>query len=165
MFPQHKELDKYFRNIDYCDIKSIEADVSLRTFIAGMLSFHPWWVVALYRIREILVRMLGLVKHEKPEVSPSLRPEEISFTPGENISFFTLRDAKENTYWVSETPEDKHLSAHMGVVAEKVEDRRTKFYVFTTIKFKHWSGPVYFNIIRPFHHLVVSKMMKAGATP
>jgi hypothetical protein len=37
---------------------------------------------------------------------------------------------------------------------------------FTDIKvvvhYKHWTGPVYFNLIRPFHHLVVSRMARAG---
>ncbi|NQY75258.1 MAG: DUF2867 domain-containing protein [Candidatus Margulisbacteria bacterium] len=26
----------------------------------------------------------------------------------------------------------------------------------------HWTGPIYFNLIRPIHHLVVTKMAKAG---
>jgi hypothetical protein len=164
MFPQYPELEEYFRNIDHYDIKSIIADTRLRAFIAGMLSYYPWWIVALFRIREIMVRVLGLAKHEKPEAPPCLKPEDVSFTPGQNASFFIVRQAKENTYWVAETPEDKHLSAYFGVFTEELENHRSKFHVFTTLRYKHWSGPVYFNIIRPFHHLVVAKMMKAGAT-
>ena len=164
IFQQYPELEEYFRNIDHCDIKRIEADIRLRAFIAGMLSYYPWWIVFLFRIREIMVHLLGLVKHEKPELPPCLKPEDVSFTPGENASFFIVRQAKENIYWVAETPEDKHLSAHFGVLTEELENHRKKFHVFTTLKYKHWSGPVYFNIIRPFHHLVVARMMKAGAT-
>ncbi len=37
-----------------------------------------------------------------------------------------------------------------------------RFYVITTVFYKHWTGPVYFNYIRPFHHLVVSQMAKYG---
>jgi hypothetical protein len=70
--------------------------------------------------------------------------------------------AIEDVYWVSETPEDKHLAAHFGVAAEKLDQRRSRYHVFTVVRYLHWTGPVYFNLIRPFHHLVVSRMMKHG---
>jgi len=114
------------------------------------------------KFREFLVNILGLERYEKPEVLPSIKPEDLAFEPGENASFFIVRTAKENIYWVSETPEDKHLKAYFGVVAEALSNRLTKFHVFTSVKYIHWTGPVYFNLIRPFHHLVVSSMMKAG---
>lgn len=159
----YKELGFYFHDIDHADVKTIESAVTLRRFISGMLSYYPWWIVVLYRVREFLVKILGLERHEKPEVLPSIQPEELSFEPGRNASFFIVRTARENTYWVSESPEDKHLKAYFGVVAEDVGERHTRFHVFTTVKYIHWTGPVYFNLIRPFHHLVVARMMRAGA--
>ena len=89
-------------------------------------------------------------------------PEDLTFKSGESASFFIVRNAKENTYWVAETPEDKHLKAYFGVVAEKLSSNLTRFHVFTSVKYIHWTGPVYFNLIRPFHHLVISRMMRAG---
>jgi len=157
-----RELAFYFQDVDYTDIKSIEGKVGLRAFISGMLSYYPWWIIVLYRIRELIVRILGLVRHPKPEVLPSIAPEDLAFRPGENASFFIVRDAKENAYWVSETPEDKHLKAFFGVVAEQLDNHLTRYHVFTSVKYIHWTGPVYFNLIRPFHHIVVSRMMKAG---
>lgn len=158
----HRELDIFFQDTDYTDIKTIEGDVSLRHFIAAMLSYFPCWIIFLYGIREILVNILGLVKHERPDVLPSIKPEDLSFDPGEKASFFIVRAAKEKTYWVSETPEDNHLKAYFGVVSEELNERLTRFHVFTTVKYKHWTGPVYFNLIRPFHHLVVYSMMRNG---
>ncbi len=76
--------------------------------------------------------------------------------------FFIVHNAKEDIYWVAETPEDKHLNAYFGVVTVKLRNNLTRFHVFTSVKYIHWTGPVYFNFIRPFHHLVVLKMMKAG---
>lgn len=158
-----KELDLYFQNIDYSDVKKIEGNASLREFISGMLSYYPWWLLLLYGIREILVSILGLVKHERPDELPFIKPEELSFKPGEKASFFIVRNAKENIFWVSETPEDKHLKAYFGVVAEELGGGLKRFHVFTLVKYIHWTGPLYFNLIRPFHHLVVSRMMKAAA--
>lgn len=159
---KYSELARYVHNADHIDVKTIEGNVGLRRFISGMLSYYPWWIVALYRIRKVLVNLLGLVKHEEPETLPAITPETLAFTPGENASFFIVVASKEDTYWVAVTPEDKHLSAFLGVVAEELGDHRTRFHVFTSVKYLHWTGPVYFNIIRPFHHLVVSFMMKAG---
>ncbi len=158
----YRELDIFIQNADHTDIKTIDGSVTLRHFISAMLSHCPWWILFLYRIRSFLVGILGLVKHEKPDVLPSIRPEDLSFTPGENASFFIVKIAKENVYWISETPEDKHLKAFFGVVAETISDKTTRFHVFTSVKYIHWTGPIYFNIIRPFHHLVVSSMMRYG---
>lgn len=162
---KHSGLDIYFQNINHCDVKTIVGSVSLREFISGMLSYYPTWILFLYRIREIVVRILGLVKHDRPETLPFIRPEELSFTPGDNASFFIVRKAEEEVYWVSETPVDNHLTAFLGVVAEQLDSNRTRFHVFTTVKYIRWTGSAYFNLIRPFHHLVVSRMMKASIKP
>jgi hypothetical protein len=160
---RHPELEEFFRDADYIDVKHIDAETNLRTFVAGMLSYYPWWLVALYRIREILVSLFGLVRHEKPERLPLFSAEDISFVSGDNVSFFIVRKAEEESYWLSETPPDKHLFAYFGITAEKQSSGLTRFEVVTAIRYLHWTGPVYFNLIRPFHHLVVSKMMRAGA--
>jgi len=34
--------------------------------------------------------------------------------------------------------------------------------VVTVVRYHAWNGPVYFNMIRPFHHLVVGRMAAAG---
>ena len=128
---KYKELEVYFKNVDHVDVKTIEGDTSLRSFISGMLSYYPWWILVLYRIREFVVKLLGLVKHEKPEVLPAIMPENLPFEPGKNASFFIVRKAQENTYWVSETPPDKHLTAIFGVVTENLSNGLTKFHVFT----------------------------------
>lgn len=156
------ELGTYFEKADFTDVKILEGDVSLRQFIASMLSYYPWWIVLLYRIREMLVGILGLVKHEAPKELPNLKPGEISFNPGEDASFFTVRCAKEDVYWISETPDDKHLRAYFGVIKEPLSNSMNRFHVVTTVFYKHWTGPVYFNLIRPFHHLVVSQMARHG---
>jgi hypothetical protein len=158
----YPELDEYLCSIDYGDVKHIEASTALRPFIAGMLSYSPWWLKALFRVRQILVAVLGLEKHEDPATLPAIHPRTLPFTAGGKALLFEVRKAKEDAYWIAESPKDKHLTAFLGVVAEPEEQGLTRFHVFTTVRFKHWTGPVYFNLIRPFHHLVVLRMMKAA---
>ena len=162
LIDNNPEMAPLFERSDYVDIKIVEGHTPLRQFIAAMLSYYPWWIVRLYRIRTVLVKILGLVEHEAPEVLPNLRAEEVSFVPGDAVTFFTVRLAEEERYWVGETPEDKHLKAYFGVVVEPLAEGRRRFHVATIVHYKHWSGPVYFNLIRPFHHLVVSRMARAG---
>lgn len=159
---QYNILDEYFVNADVTDVKIFEGRTTLRKFIASMLSYYPWWIIGLYRIRKLLVRLFGLVNHQAPDALPDLQPQDVSFTPGENVTFFIVRCAEEERFWMSEAPEDNHLKAYFGVVREPVTDSVNRFYVITTIYYKHWTGPVYFNLIRPFHHLVVSRMARHG---
>ena len=160
---QFKELQPYFDGADFTDIKIAESKNDLRKFIAAMLSYYPWWIVMLYRIRTLVVSVLGLVKHQAPEELPNLQPEQIPFNPGENATFFIVRMAQEDVYWFAETPPDKHLKAYFGVVAEPLANDLKRYYIVTIVHYLHWTGPVYFNLIRPFHHLVVARMARAGA--
>jgi hypothetical protein len=151
-----------FAGADHFDIKTIEGGVGLRAFVAGMLSCHPWWVLALYRLRGLLVTALGLVDHEIPGALAPIAPEDLAFSPGETAAFFTVIDAAEDRFWVAKTPPDNHLSACFGVIRERSRGHRARYSVFTSVTYIHWTGPVYFNLIRPFHHLVVRRMMRAG---
>jgi len=160
--PQFSELDRYFQKADFTDVKVFEGNTTLRKFLAAMLSYYPWWIVQLYRLRKLLVWSLGLVKHEEPKELPDLKAGDVSFTPGDSVTFFSVRCAKEGLYWISETPDDRHLRAYFGVIKEPISQSNSRFYVITTVFYKHWSGPIYFNLIRPFHHLVVSGMAKNG---
>jgi hypothetical protein len=159
---KYKEHEIYFLNADHVDVKTIESDVDLRCFVAGMLSYHPWWIVFLFGVRALFARILGLARHERSGTLSVIQPEDLSFQPGESASFFTVRDAKEGAYWIAETPKDKHLKAFFGVMAETSPLNRSRYHVFTSVRYLHWTGPVYFNVIRPFHHMVVWRMMKAG---
>jgi hypothetical protein len=71
--------------------------------------------------------------------------------------------AQEDVYWFAETPPDRHLKAYFGVVVEPLANDLKRYYIVTIVHYLHWTGPVYFNLIRPFHHLVVARMAQAGA--
>ena len=84
----HPSLSVYFKDRDYIDIKTVDGHPSLRQFISAMLSYYPWWVVALYGIRELLVPLLGLVRHPKPDQLPKISAHDLAFTPGEQAAFW-----------------------------------------------------------------------------
>ena len=140
---------------DHVDVKTVEGELTLREFLHGFISWEPGWVRSLYRVRALFVRLLGMRQDGMPSAS-KIRPEDVSFTPGDRLSFFTVTDAEEDRYFVASAAES-HLTAYLAVVAEP-----GRFHVVTIVRYHRWTGPVYFNVIRPFHHLVVRGMARAA---
>ncbi len=154
------EFASLLEGADHIDIKTVDGDVSLREFIAGMFNYYPGWVKNLYRIRGGFVRLLGMKQEGIPQKA-NMKPEDVKMEAGESATFFTVKCAEEDHYWVAGITES-HLTAHLGVVVEPLA-QGNRFYVLTIVHYQNWAGPVYFNVIRPFHHIVVGKMAKAGA--
>lgn len=150
----------YLRSYDHYDCKSIEGDVTLREFIAGALSYYPAWIKFLYRVRGGFVRLLGM-QQEMPSQTPRLQPDDVAFVPGEYATFFKVESADEDCCWIA-SANDAHLDAYLIVAVEPLEDDRKRFHLATVVQYNNWAGPVYFNLIRPFHHIVVRAMMQAG---
>lgn len=158
LFTAVPHLPKLMETANHVDIKIISGDVSLREFIAGMLSYSPGWIKFLYGVRWFFVRLLGMKQKGRPQ-ELTMQPEDVSFVTGEPAAFFSVKMAEEDKFWFAGITES-HLTAHLGVVVEPGQPHR--FHVVTIVHYHRWTGPVYFNVIRPFHHLVVTQMMKAA---
>ncbi len=155
------ELAPLLKHADHIDVKTVTGNVDMRTFIAGMLSFSPDWIMYLYHMRAVLVQVLGMRQVGIPSSSP-LHAEDVPMQKGQRASFFTVKLVKEETYWIAGV-EDTHLNALLGVVIESLGGTSSRrFHVLTIVHYRNWTGPVYFQIIRPFHHLVVGSMARAG---
>ena len=158
LFTGVPNLPQLLETADHVDVKTITGDVSLRQFIAGMLAYSPGWLKFLYGVRWFFVRLLGM-KQEGVPGGLKVPPEKVSFVTGAPAGFFTVQMAEEGRYWFAAASES-HLTAHLGVLVEPGQPNR--FHVLTIVHYHRWTGPVYFNVIRPFHHIVVRQMMKAG---
>ena len=155
------ELSSLLTGTDHVDVKTTEADATLREFVSAAIAWQPGWMRALFRARTVFARMLRL-RHPDIPAGPHLRPEEIPFTPGGKVGFFTVAEAAEDRYIVLEAG-DTHLTGYLAIVAEPVPVGRNRFSVATIVKYHRWTGPLYFNVIRPFHHMVVRSMVNAAA--
>lgn len=148
------------QNADHVDVKVYEGEIGLRQFLANMFNYYPGWVKFLYQIRRAFVRLLGMKQEGVPQ-KENLVPEDISMRPGERAGFFEVKAAEEDAYYVAGATES-HLTAHLAVVQEPLDGGVNRFYVITIVHYHRWTGPVYFNVIRPFHHIVVNQMGLAG---
>ncbi len=160
-YPEVPAFATYLAAADHVDIKTVDSAVSLREFLAGMMSYQPAWVTFLYHIRRVFVRLLGMRQSGIPR-PPTLSAATFPMTPGQPAAFFTVREAAEDAYWLADV-RDRHLDAALAVIAAALPDGRCRFYVLTIVRYNNRAGPFYFNIIRPFHHLVVGSMTRAGS--
>ncbi|MFH1136970.1 MAG: DUF2867 domain-containing protein [Pseudomonadota bacterium] len=147
------ELRPFLSGADHIDVKRASSLKPLREFAAAFLGFQPGWMRFLYRVRGVLVRFLGLKQDQIPEAA-RLAPRDLPFEPGAAISFWTVVAAEEGRYLAIEAA-DRHLAATLIIAAEPRPDGTTRFHLATVVHYRNWAGPVYFNLIRPFHHLVV----------
>lgn len=145
---------------DYIDIKTVEGQLTMREFIAGLFTYQPAWVTFLYYVRSGFVRLLGMRQEGIPHAI-HLRPEEVPMNVGQPATFFTVALAEDEHYWFAGITES-HLTAHLGVVVEPLANGVKRFHVVTVVHYNHWTGRVYLNVILPFHHVVVYKMAQAG---
>jgi len=158
------EIAVLLDHADHIDVKTVIGSVDLRTFLANMLSYQPDWVIALFGVRAVFVRFLGMRQSGvlRRKYRRYLTPEKIPMQEGQPAGFFKVHMAKEEQYWIAEV-KDKHLDAILGVVVEQLPGQQQKrFHVLTVVYYRNWAGPLYFNVIRPFHHLVVGSMALAG---
>lgn len=157
------ELTPLMEGADHIDVKVVEGDMTMREFIAGMFSYYPGWMKNLYRVRWGFVRLLGMKQEGVPQDSHmKMKPEDVSLTAGEKATFFRVEMAEDGRFWVAGVSES-HLDAYLGVVVEPLATGN-RFYVVTIVHYNRWTGNVYFNVIRPFHHLVLGQMAKAAVT-
>ena len=113
------ELNPLLAGADHVDVKSTEADLTLREFVSSALGWQPGWIRMLFRARVVFARLLRLRDPQLP-TAPRLRPEEIPFSPGGKVRFFTVVGAAEDRYIVLEAA-DTHLTGYLAVVAEPLD--------------------------------------------
>lgn len=160
LLQQNLAFQELATGADHIDVKSIATDLPMRHFLANMFSYMPKWMRFLYAVRWLFVRLLGLKQTGLPQAH-RVKPEEISFEKGESPTFFQVVDAEEDQHWFAAATE-KHLTAHLGLIAEPLADEQNRFHLVTLVHYHHWTGRLYFNVIRPFHHFVVNQMLKAA---
>ncbi|MGB1252378.1 MAG: DUF2867 domain-containing protein [Candidatus Promineifilaceae bacterium] len=153
-------MQTLMQDADHVDVKTFHGQASMRGFIASMFSYYPSWLKGLYGVRAIFVRFLGMKQEGMPHAT-RLEEDGIPLTAGEQMAFFKVEQAEDEHYWIASAKE-AHLDAYLAVVVEGDISAERTFHLVTIVHYNNWAGPVYFNIIRPFHHLVVQAMGRAA---
>ncbi|MFG3438425.1 DUF2867 domain-containing protein [Nonomuraea sp. NPDC047897] len=143
---------------DFTDTHIAHAGGTLRTFVAGSTGWSPGWLKFLYRVRSVFARLLRTAHPDVRPGSGGMGPDDVPFTPGRRIGFFTVVEGAEDRHLLL-SASDSHLAAHLAIIS----DGGGRFRLVTVVRYLHWTGRLYFAAIRPFHWLVVRGMARAGA--
>jgi len=155
------ELADLLPTVDVVDVKTIRGAVSLREFVAGSLGHSPLWIKGLFAIRMGVALVLRLETTGIPDTR-RLRPETVSFTPGEKDAFFTVVRGEEDHYLLLEIT-DNHLIGYLAFITDN-EQPESELKAVTLVRYLRPAGRFYYNLIRPFHHLLMFSMCRAGVT-
>lgn len=153
------EIQSLFENADYIGVKSVEATCSLEQFLVRIFTYRPVLIRCLYRLRAPLVRLLGFRQEPMPAMEEWI-PSEFPMLPCGQIWFFTVQRVKRDQFWIAGCPRDRHLDADLAVVTRPLEGYRKRFDLITVVRYKHWTGPLYFNLIRLFNLFLVARMAR-----
>ena len=108
----------------------------------------PPWLSLLFKLRNILVRPFGLQTGE----ADAERLEK-AIRNGEKHGLMSVVGKTEDETVIS--LDDKHLKAYISVYIEAQD-----ISLSTLVQYHNTLGVVYFNLIRPFHKIVVKSMLR-----
>lgn len=143
------ELFGLLPGADFADaFSSTIDDPSLDAVAAAQRTIDrpPGWISSLMRLRNMIVRPLGL-----------RTGEDASYARAERIGIFPV---------LSRTPErvvlgldDRHLDFRLAIDVVPLDDRRREVTTTTLVQTHNRLGRAYLALIRPFHRRIVPAMM------
>ncbi|NJK96372.1 MAG: DUF2867 domain-containing protein [Bacteroidales bacterium] len=127
--------------------------MSIDYFFKEFSNISPGWVRGLLRLRNFLVRFIGL-KHDYPEV-PVAKDQRIE--AGCKVGMFNIVQRNENEIVFGE--DDKHLEFRSSLLLDSQNDKHV-LYSITIVHFHNITGKIYFFFVKPFHRSIVKSFMK-----
>lgn len=147
-------LHPFLQGADHLDAKSAPTQLELEPLLRRLLAWRPAWLSLLFALRGLLAGLLGLKHPGKGQRQP---PPDLMRPAGEP-GLWEIALVQPPGLWLA-TLQDKHLKAHIIVALEPLAPggvpAGSLAHLGTVVHYRHWTGPLYFNLIRPFHHLVV----------
>lgn len=154
--PSGSLIEKYLP-ADYSDVYAFKTDnekeITPDDVMAYCWTDFPVWISALFKLRNFLVKFVGL----KGSNNNNLKEFEKCIRSSETYNFISVpvKSGNETVLFLT----DKHLDAYISVYIES-NDKCKTISAITLIKFKNNLGRVYFFIIRPFHDIIMKSMLK-----
>ncbi|MEZ5359755.1 MAG: DUF2867 domain-containing protein [Candidatus Zixiibacteriota bacterium] len=154
-------LRQFLSKYNHADCVTVEGQGSLEEFIDRSFAM-PRWVMWLFHIRKILAVILRLRHDEFFQDGYNQAPQEIPKQINRTIGPFIVRAYEPDSYYVLESGEDRHLEANLIYAKESKCEGNSRFHILTIVRYKHWTGRLYFAIVLPFHYLIIHQMSRQG---
>lgn len=138
-------LINHYLPADYIDSFSkvvvAKENITPDAFFDMAFNQFPGWIEWLLKLRNTLVKPLGL----------------------DTKSRFTDCVYEKNTNEIIWGMPDKHLNFHVSMWYGEHMDGKQELRVTTVVKYNNWLGRIYFFVIRPFHGIIISALLKSIA--
>ena len=149
-------LIKNYLPADHTDTYVCESDKPIQAspddIMIRLWSDFPAWLNILFRLRNFLVKFVGL-KTEKKDTDEFER----LIRNGGELGFVSVpeKNDKETILLLK----DKHLNAYLSVYVDNKQNSQD-IYAITLVHFHNRFGRVYFFFIRPFHDIIVKSILR-----
>ena len=135
-------IDKYLP-ANYIDSFAKEVvtqeNITPDAFFDMAFNRFPVWIDWLLKLRNKLVKPLGL----------------------DTTSRFSDSVCEKSADEIIWGMPDKHLNFHVSMWCGEHRDGKQELRITTVVKYNNWLGRVYFFIIRPFHRIIISSLLKS----
>ncbi|MDR1197770.1 MAG: DUF2867 domain-containing protein [Prevotellaceae bacterium] len=154
-------LTKKYLPSDYNEAYEIIVKANNRLTPDNMLivfwTDFPAWVRWLLYLRDMLVKPFGLKGTDDNYNSFRQNFTEMVCTSG-NYKQMSIPAKRENETVIQLA--DRHLTTELSCRIENILDNKLKISIITLVHYHNTFGKVYFNVIKPFHKIIVKTMMK-----
>jgi len=143
-------LIELLTTIDFTDTFSTTNHIDDIKDITNLIfNTSPKWLQLLFKLRNNLVKIIGLKAGIPKDYNET-------FKVGGYVKFFKIYSISNNQVVLGAN--DSHLN--FRAIVENDTSKNYNIKVITLVQFNNIKGKFYMNIIKPFHRLVVKKMVK-----
>ncbi|MFK8103273.1 MAG: DUF2867 domain-containing protein [Saprospiraceae bacterium] len=151
------------RKYDYADsyrasITDPEAKVDLNRVAKAFFTAAPPWVAYLFELRNKIVGLIGL-KTGAAVDDPASILAKADFKAGDQLGLFKVYERSIQEMILG--ADDQHLDFRVSLFLTEVVAEQRELTVTTIVDFHNRLGRIYFFFVKPFHQLIVKRMLKA----
>lgn len=144
---------------DYTDAFELPISVHLakqdiQAFGKAFFTSAPKWVEGLMELRDVAVSVFGLKISEK-KANRKKMLDAFSCQVGEELGVFKVFESNKEQVVLGQ--DDSHLNFR---IAMSINQKENTLVLETKVKFNNNLGRFYFVPVKPFHKIIVPKVMK-----
>lgn len=157
IYPTQLPYNSLLRDLKYNDYSDSVGvlldrdDINVDDLVNCFFTSSPLFVEYLMKLRDFMVKKIGL------KTGDYRRLNSVSFQKGKEIGLFKMFDKNEREAIIG--ADDKHLNFRVSLYANPGIGT-TEVLISTVVLYNNKFGKVYMSLIKPFHKVVVSSMIK-----
>jgi len=149
--PTESVCREHIATIDFQDafkVKLVDLNISIENIYINVFAQSPKWINNLLALRNRIVAVFGInVDKETPEVTIE------NLKVGSKTGIFFIYAIHKNEIIAGDN--EKHLKFIVSVLKQNDEA-----FISTLVQYNNRFGRIYFSIVKPFHKMVVKKLLR-----